>query len=168
MEYFCSIYGELSKKRVVIDFKAAAIAAANTGYFASPVPDYLEQDFEFNSFFAIDTKGLVGRLSNRYRDLSIAIDSLDSFVDPAPGYGLLSTLSNQNIQNLIDFNTGQDSRNARMNDMQAEVNYAQNFLGIGRNIYDPYIESMARKRLEARKKIEPFVKNLFDKKFSAS
>ena len=42
MEYFCSIYGELSKKRVVIDFKAAAIAAANTGYFASPVPDYLE------------------------------------------------------------------------------------------------------------------------------
>ena len=75
-----------------------------------------------------------------------------SSVDPAPGHGLLSILSNQNIQNSIDFNAGQDSRNARTNDMQVEVNYAQDFLGIGRNIYDPGIESMARKRLEARKK----------------
>ena len=59
-----------------------------------------------------------------------------------------------------------EKRNIGFSKLQVEVNYVQNFLGVGRNILDPHIESMARKRLDTRKKVEPFVKNLFDKKFS--
>ena len=166
MEYFCSIYGELSKKQVLIDFKSAAIASANTGYFACPVPDSFGEGFEFNSFFAIDAKGLVNRLSSRFGDLSVVSTSFDSFVDPSPGYALLSRLIKQSAQNSIDFNSMKEKRNIGFSKLQVEVNYVQNFLGVGRNILDPHIESMARKRLDTRKKVEPFVKNLFDKKFS--
>ena len=167
MQYFCSMYSELSKKQVLIDFKSAAIAAANTGFFACPAPaNSLGESFGFNGFYAINTKGLVKRLSSRFRNLSITSSSFESFIHPSPGHKFLSQLLSKKTHDLIDFGTENDFKNARLDDLQVEVNYAESFLGVGHNISGQYIDAIARKRLETRKNVEPFVKELFDRQFA--
>ena len=64
-DYFCSLYHELSKKRMHVDFKQAALAAAATGYLAFPTPSSLSKNLTFNSFFAIDADNLIFTLQKK-------------------------------------------------------------------------------------------------------
>ena len=161
-EYFCSMYGELSKKRVIIDFKIAGLSAWKTGFFACPSNDSFRLNQHFNNFFAIQAEILIERFSNHHNDLAVIHQPFSSFIEPWPGFGLLSDLVDSSCLKLIKGGEVDLRKNERMSDLEVEKNYVQNFLGLKREESSPEIDYLSQKRLESRRESERLIKSLFE------
>ena len=139
------------------------MAAIKTGFFSCPTETTFAEGLEFNNIFAIDAKRLISQLSRQFKDIDILHESFTSFVNPWPGFNLLSSLVDSSLLKRIDTSTADAWKNPKLDDLQTEVNYTQNFLNLDRKTFDSSIENISRHRLKERRKIEPFVKDLFSK-----
>ena len=145
-DYFCSLYHELSKKRMHVDFKQAALAAAATGYLAFPTPSSLSKNLTFNSFFAIDADNLILRFKRRHPNLKAYKMTFENFINPKVGEKFISKFFNPTLALSFDYSIIDEHRNERISKLDAEMNYIKNCLGYEINLNPIELTNAAQKK----------------------
>lgn len=166
--YFSSLYSELSKKKISIHFKDAALAAASTGYLALPTSHGLGENLSFNNFFAIDAESCILRFKRRHPDLKILKTTFAKFTKPKVGAKFISEIFNPTLAESFDYSFIEIHENKSLSKLDTEINYVKNCLEDEGDIDSKNIMHAAKKRLEKRIKHEKFVKDLFRASFCTS
>ena len=146
-DYLSSIYAELSKQNIVINFPQIAEAAFSYGYFSVSTP-------QFNYNFAINAKHFVKKLSDKYPSASIKHYDFEDFVTNFPGHSYLTQIAGEEATQIMkSVGLEKKSNNNKINSLQTEINYTKNALNGLENIYrneEKYSELimlLAKKRL---------------------
>ena len=166
-EYFCSIYSELSKKKVTIDFRQAALAASSTGYFAAPTEWAGNEHLSFNNFFAINSKGLIHQFKERHTDIEVIENLYTDFIRPMVGMNLISIIFGSTLAKSLDYTVKTKDQNKSLSKIETERNYTKHFLHLHKHLTHEDVEKVAMERLRLRQATEGFVKNLFHTSFPA-
>lgn len=121
-DYLSSIYAELSKQNIVLNFPQIAEAASSYGYFSASTP-------HFNYNFAINAKHFIRKLSKKYPDASIKHYDLSTFVANFPGQSYLAQIAGEEaVQIMENIGLKKQFNNRKVDPLQAEINYVQNML----------------------------------------
>ena len=162
-EYLSSIYAELSKQNLIINFSDIASAAASYGYFNASTP-------HFNYSFAIHTNYFVNRLSEKHPYALIRHYSLKDFVNIFPGESLLASITSEDATQIMKkVGLKKKLNNIKLDPLQVEINYALNTikrskgsLGLDESQFKKIVMSIAKDRLlmtnEAKQIFSPKMK----------
>ena len=122
LDYLSSIYTELSKQSIVLNFSQIAEAALSYGYFSASTP-------HFNYNFAINAKHFIGKLSKEYPNASIKHYDLSTFVANFPGQSYLAQIAGEEaVQIMESIGLQKQFNNIKAEPLQAEINCVQNML----------------------------------------
>lgn len=126
-DYLVSIYSELSKQRLVLNFLEIAEASIQYGFFTASTSN-------FNYCFAINAIHHLQRFSSRHPDIKINHYDAQIFTTGFPGKYFLSKLIGTSCTELMQkIGLAKTQYNKRLNPLDVEINYAKNILGIKQN-----------------------------------
>ena len=163
-DYLSSIYAELSKQNIVINFPQIAAATLSYGFFSVSTQ-------HFNYGFAINSKCFVRKLSKKLPEASINHYNFKDFTTEFPGHSFLTRIAGEETTKIMkNIGLNKQFNNIQINPLQTEINYAQNMFNGLEDVdlkdskYSEMIMLLAKKRLAiteaAKEKVAAQMKNL--------